>query len=116
MNTQTESYTRIHDRWLLVARLAWVIMFTVLTVMYVLGFLAVHDVLSTVCQDERCTLRQQIRHTDAGDEMVGYPGPPIGYADRLRPDEVREEDRRADFQAVAPEVQDGLYLVPRVVE
>ena len=88
MSVQTESYTRIPDRWLLIARLAWVMGFTVLTVMYVLGFIAVHDVLSTVCEDERCTLRQQIRHTDAGDKMVGYPGPPIGHADRLRPDQV----------------------------
>lgn len=35
---------------------------------------------------------------------------------RLRPDEVREEDRRAAYQAVAPSVEDGLYLVPKVIE
>ncbi len=35
---------------------------------------------------------------------------------RLRPDVVTETDRRADFQAVAPETEAGLYLVPRVVE
>jgi aspartyl-tRNA(Asn)/glutamyl-tRNA(Gln) amidotransferase subunit C len=29
---------------------------------------------------------------------------------------VTETDRRADFQAVAPETEAGLYLVPRVVE
>jgi aspartyl-tRNA(Asn)/glutamyl-tRNA(Gln) amidotransferase subunit C len=34
----------------------------------------------------------------------------------LRADEVREQDRRAEFQAVAPAVEDGLYLVPRVIE
>lgn len=35
---------------------------------------------------------------------------------RLRADEVTETDRRADFQAVAPAVEQGLYLVPRVIE
>jgi aspartyl-tRNA(Asn)/glutamyl-tRNA(Gln) amidotransferase subunit C len=35
---------------------------------------------------------------------------------RLRPDEVRETDPRAAYQSVAPAVQDGLYLVPKVIE
>lgn len=35
---------------------------------------------------------------------------------RLREDQVTEEDQRAHFQQVAPNTQDGLYLVPRVVE
>ena len=34
----------------------------------------------------------------------------------LREDEVTETDRHADYQRVAPAVEDGLYLVPRVVE
>ena len=34
----------------------------------------------------------------------------------LREDVITETDRRADFQRVAPAVQDGLYLVPRVIE
>lgn len=35
---------------------------------------------------------------------------------RLRPDEVTETDRRAAFQAVSPEVEAGLFLVPKVIE
>ena len=35
---------------------------------------------------------------------------------RLREDVVTEPDRRAEFQAVAPAVEQGLYLVPRVIE
>lgn len=35
---------------------------------------------------------------------------------RLRPDEVTEPDRRDDYQQVAPATQDGLYLVPKVIE
>lgn len=35
---------------------------------------------------------------------------------RLRPDAVIETDRRAAYQAVAPETEVGLYLVPKVIE
>ena len=35
---------------------------------------------------------------------------------RLRADEVTESDRHADFQAVAPAVENDLYLVPKVIE
>jgi aspartyl-tRNA(Asn)/glutamyl-tRNA(Gln) amidotransferase subunit C len=35
---------------------------------------------------------------------------------RLREDRVTESDRRAACQAVAPAVEDGLYLVPKVIE
>ena len=34
----------------------------------------------------------------------------------LREDRVTETDRHALYQSVAPAVEDGLYLVPRVVE
>jgi aspartyl-tRNA(Asn)/glutamyl-tRNA(Gln) amidotransferase subunit C len=35
---------------------------------------------------------------------------------RLREDAVSETDRRDAFQAVAPAVENGLYLVPKVIE
>jgi len=35
---------------------------------------------------------------------------------RLRPDVVAETDRRAAYQAVAPQTEAGLYLVPKVIE
>lgn len=37
-------------------------------------------------------------------------------AQRLRPDAVTESDRRAAYQAIAPETEAGLYLVPKVIE
>lgn len=40
----------------------------------------------------------------------------LDLAQRLRPDTVTETDRRAAFQAVAPETEAGLYLVPKVIE
>jgi len=39
-----------------------------------------------------------------------------GSALRLREDAVTERDQREQFQAVAPQVEQGLYLVPKVIE
>jgi len=41
---------------------------------------------------------------------------PLDESQRLRADEVTEFDQRERFQAVAPAVESGLYLVPRVIE
>jgi aspartyl-tRNA(Asn)/glutamyl-tRNA(Gln) amidotransferase subunit C len=35
---------------------------------------------------------------------------------RLRADEVTESDRHHAFQALAPQAEAGLYLVPKVIE
>lgn len=35
---------------------------------------------------------------------------------RLRPDAVTEHDQRELFQGIAPQVEAGLYLVPKVIE
>lgn len=35
---------------------------------------------------------------------------------RLRDDQVTEHDQHQLFQSIAPQVEDGLYLVPRVIE
>ena len=40
----------------------------------------------------------------------------LDLVQRLREDEVTERDQRAEFQSVAPQVEDGLYLVPKVIE
>ena len=40
----------------------------------------------------------------------------VDLSQRLRPDVVTEIDRRADFQALATDAEDGLYLVPKVIE
>ena len=61
--------------------------------MYMFGLLSVRDTLSMVCQEERCTLRQQIQQTDAGDQVLNWPGPSVGYADPLRPDQVEALER-----------------------
>lgn len=41
---------------------------------------------------------------------------PLDATQRLRDDEVTEADQREHFLAIAPATEDGLYLVPRVIE
>jgi aspartyl-tRNA(Asn)/glutamyl-tRNA(Gln) amidotransferase subunit C len=41
---------------------------------------------------------------------------PLDMNQRLRPDEVTEPDHRDAFQSMAPAVENGLYLVPKVIE
>jgi len=41
---------------------------------------------------------------------------PLDMSQRLRADEVTESDERDRYQANAPETENGVYVVPRVVE
>lgn len=41
---------------------------------------------------------------------------PLDAVQRLREDIVRETDKREVFQRIAPDTENGLYLVPRVIE
>jgi aspartyl-tRNA(Asn)/glutamyl-tRNA(Gln) amidotransferase subunit C len=41
---------------------------------------------------------------------------PLDATQRLRADVVSEDNERENFQSVAPATQDGLYLVPQVIE
>ena len=40
----------------------------------------------------------------------------VDVVQRLREDKVTEQDQRQAFQAIAPDVEAGLYLVPKVIE
>jgi len=41
---------------------------------------------------------------------------PMQGSQRLREDKVSETDQRKAFQAVAPDTEDGLFLVPKVID
>ena len=41
---------------------------------------------------------------------------PLDLLQRLRADEITERDYRDELQSLAPEAQEGLYLVPKVIE
>ena len=59
-------------------------------------------------------LVDQMRAVDTtGIEPMAHP---LELVQRLRPDEAIEKDPREAYQALAPAVRDGLYLVPRVIE
>jgi aspartyl-tRNA(Asn)/glutamyl-tRNA(Gln) amidotransferase subunit C len=41
---------------------------------------------------------------------------PLDATQRLRPDLVTESDQREKFQAIAPDVENGFYRVPKVID
>ena len=41
---------------------------------------------------------------------------PLDATQQLRADVVTESNRREEFQAIAPAVENGLYLVPKVID
>ena len=41
---------------------------------------------------------------------------PLETSQRLRADQVTERNQREAYQAIAPAVENGLYLVPKVIE
>ena len=59
-------------------------------------------------------LIEQMRAVDtAGVEPMAHA---VEVVQRLREDRVTEPDQHDLFQAGAPQVEDGLYLVPKVIE
>lgn len=64
-------------------------------------------------------LVEQMRAVDtSGIEPLNHPIAALqpDLALRLREDVATEPNRREDYQRPAPAVQDGLYLVPQVIE
>lgn len=64
-------------------------------------------------------LVEQMRAVDtSGVEPLNHPIAAYqnDVALRLREDTVTEPNRREEYQQVAPATQDGLYLVPKVIE
>ncbi|MBT4159888.1 MAG: Asp-tRNA(Asn)/Glu-tRNA(Gln) amidotransferase subunit GatC [Gammaproteobacteria bacterium] len=59
-------------------------------------------------------LAEQMQSADT--EGVTPISNPLDATQQLRPDAVIEQDQRELFQSIAPATEDGLYLVPRVVE
>ena len=59
-------------------------------------------------------LIDEMRRVDtSGIEPLAHP---LDATQRLRPDAVTEPDRHELYQSVAPAVEGGLYLVPKVIE
>jgi aspartyl-tRNA(Asn)/glutamyl-tRNA(Gln) amidotransferase subunit C len=63
---------------------------------------------------EVLALVDQLQQLPTGDiEPLSHP---LDAKQRLRADRVTETDQRQLFQTLAPLCEDGLYLVPRVIE
>lgn len=59
-------------------------------------------------------LVDQLKAADT--EGVAPMAHPLDAEQVLRDDEVTESNQRECFQAIAPATENGLYLVPRVIE
>ena len=59
-------------------------------------------------------LVDQLQNADTS--MTEPMAHPLDAVQRLRPDVVTETNQREAFQAIAPATENGLYLVPRVIE
>jgi aspartyl-tRNA(Asn)/glutamyl-tRNA(Gln) amidotransferase subunit C len=80
-----------------------------------------HDQLVRLARLARIAVRSEeyaaiveMRQVDtSGIEPMAHP---LDATQRLRPDAVTEPDRHELYQSVAPAVEGGLYLVPKVIE
>lgn len=60
------------------------------------------------------TMVEEMQNADtSGVEPMFHP---LDIAQRLRADVVSEVDQRDTFQSIAPQVEAGLYLVPKVLD
>jgi aspartyl-tRNA(Asn)/glutamyl-tRNA(Gln) amidotransferase subunit C len=59
-------------------------------------------------------LMKQMGETNTNDAIP--MAHPMDQTQRLRPDTITEQNNRDNFQAIAPQVEAGLYLVPKVIE
>ena len=59
-------------------------------------------------------LGEQMNQVDSSD--IEPLSNPLDATQRLRVDEVTESDQRDHFQQIAPDVEQGFYRVPRVIE
>ncbi len=72
---------------------------------------------ATALQAELNGILELVAHLQGADITSIEPlSHPLEITARLRPDIVTETDQREVFQAIAPAVEAGLYLVPRVIE
>lgn len=74
------------------------------------------DQLTTYAAELSTILELVAQLNGADTTQVSPLAHPIDASQRLRSDVVAETDQRHRFQAIAPAVQDGLYLVPKVIE
>ena len=79
-----------------------------------LGLSEADDPPTTETLNNILGLIDQMQAVDtSGVEPLAHP---LEATQRLRPDAVTETDHRDAYQTIAPAVEEGLYLVPKVIE
>lgn len=82
-----------------------------------LARLAVPDERLAAYTQNLCNILDLVDQLSAVDTTGVEPmAHPLEMTQRLREDVVTETDHREKYQSVAPEVENGLYLVPKVIE
>ena len=74
-----------------------------------------HDV-NSYAQDLSEMLDLMTRMSDLNTDNVEPMAHPMDQVQRLRADVITEQNNRERFQLIAPQVEAGLYLVPKVIE
>lgn len=72
--------------------------------------------VASYAQDLSSVLDLMTKMSDLNTENVIPMAHPLDQVQRLRSDDVTEQDNREKFQSIAPQVEAGLYLVPKVIE
>ncbi|MAR01820.1 MAG: Asp-tRNA(Asn)/Glu-tRNA(Gln) amidotransferase GatCAB subunit C [Oceanospirillaceae bacterium] len=82
-----------------------------------LAKLKIDDTQITAYQENLSNILELVDQLSAVDTASVEPmAHPLDAVQRLRADVVTEENQREHFQKIAPAVDQGHYLVPRVVE
>ncbi len=82
-----------------------------------LARLAINKEDASVYAEQLNGILQLVEQMDAVDTKGVLPmAHPQDLKQRLREDKVAESDQRQSFQKIAPKVEAGLYLVPKVIE
>jgi len=82
-----------------------------------LARLAIDDASIPAYARELSNILDLVAQMDAVDTRAVSPmAHPLDMYQRLRRDEVTEDDQHTVFQEIAPCVENDLYLVPKVIE
>ena len=82
-----------------------------------LARIQIDDTAASALEKDLSNILDLVDQLQAADtEGVTPMAHPLDATQRLRRDEVTEPNQREAFQKLAPETEQGLYLVPRVVE
>lgn len=82
-----------------------------------LARLAITDQDLPIYRTQLTNILQFIEHINQADTKSIIPmAHPVSASQRLRDDVITEGDERDTFQNIAPSVEAGFYLVPKVIE